>query len=195
MLCACVGSKAQTNMQAIQFIPKEFSDVESMFDTNERHSLTPFAPDFFCDMNIIRINAPQKIIVTAVDFSSKLIIPLCGFCSVSYKRIAKYWDQKGYLIHIKKVGEEEWFSGKIWKTRPNNEVIDPRDEVERKIKIEKAKNYTDDELDEGGAAVKSFNVDVLKFVQFVPESGIYEIYVSTVGLESNHMQIEIAIEK
>ncbi|MRT92832.1 hypothetical protein [Ancylomarina sp. 16SWW S1-10-2] len=147
-------SCAQTNMQAIQFIPKEFSDVESKFDTNERHSLTPFYPHFVSEFNDIMINTPQKIIVPEVDASSKLIIPLCGFCSVSFKRIAKYIKQVSYLIHIKKVEAEDWYCGEIWKTRVDNEVIDTEDEEERQIKIEKAKSYTDDELDEGGGLQK-----------------------------------------
>ncbi|MRT92833.1 hypothetical protein [Ancylomarina sp. 16SWW S1-10-2] len=189
-------SCAQTNMQAIQFIPKEFSDVESKFDTNERHSLTPFYPHFVSEFNDLAINVPQKIIIRAMDSSSKLIIPLCGFCSVSIKRAMKYAEQEAYLIHIKKVEAEDWFCGEIWKpARPYNMEEEPVNEEERQIEIEKAQSYTDDELDEGGGAAEAFNVDVLKFVQFVPEPGIYEIYVSTVGLESNHMQIEIAIEK
>ncbi|MRT92834.1 hypothetical protein [Ancylomarina sp. 16SWW S1-10-2] len=148
-------SCVQTNMQAIQFIPKEFSDIESKFDTNAEHSLTPFYPHFFCELNNIRINAPEKIIVTAMDSSSKLIIPLCGFCSLSIKRAMKYVDQEAYLIHIKKIEAEDWFCGEIRKpARPYNLEEEPVNEEERQIEIEKAKSYTDDELDEGGGLQK-----------------------------------------
>ena len=62
-------------------------------------------------------------------------------------------------------------------------------------KIKEARKYPLDELDEGDSGLSIFNYNVLDFVKIPVKPGIYEIYVTCVGLESNHAEVEIIFEK
>ena len=68
-------------------------------------------------------------------------------------------------------------------------------EKERLERIKQAQQYSDDELDDdrysSGSAI---NVDLMKSVDIQLESGVYEIYLSFCGLESNRARVEIIFE-
>jgi len=205
VLIQCGSSRAQSNMQAIQFIPKAFHDVKLGFDENTIHALTPHYPETDdVIINEIVINSPKKIIVDIKKDNYELIIPLCGYVDITRRRGLKFADYDEVLgeyaacnaifIHIKKTDEEEWFSGKVIDDDENVFLDDDeRDAEERQERIKEAQKYTLEELDSGSAG--PFNINALKYVNIPLISGFYEVYVSLSGLESNHMQVEIVFEK
>jgi hypothetical protein len=209
MLCACVGSKAQTNMQAIQFIPKEFHDVKLGYYEHTLHALIPYYPETDDVMwNEIAINAPRKIIFKLKNDDFTPILPLCGYFVITKGRFLKFADYDEELgkyapyntmvIHMKKVSEEDWFSGKIVDDYDGDFVEDPdaeKDEEKRLKEIMEAQTRTLEDLEDGSAGADAININVLKYVHIPLTSGVYEVYLSLSGLESNHMQVEIVIEK
>jgi hypothetical protein len=68
-------------------------------------------------------------------------------------------------------------------------------EKERQQRIEEAQKYSNAELDEGQASGNFFNLNLMDYVVMPFESGIYEIYLSFSGLESNRVKVEIVIRK
>ena len=166
---------------------------------SERHKLTPYYPDspsrYF--NNKIEINIPQKIIFRRPASEFTPIIPVCGAYVITRRRGAKYAHLSAKMLHIRKAGEETWHSGEII---PSEEGVIAlplnyeKWEKERLERIKQAQQYSDDELDEGNASGSAINVDLMEYVDIQLESGVYEIYLSFCGLESNRARVEIIFE-
>lgn len=196
-------------MQAIQFIPKEFQTVKLGYYEHTPHALIPYYPETDGVMkNEIAINAPHKIIFKPKSDDFTPIIPVCGYAVITRRRglkyadydevLGEYADHNTFKIHIKKATEEEWFNGEIIDDSGEIYEEDPDAEKyaeERLKEIKEAQKYTLEDLEDGQAGAGAFNVNVLRYVTIPLTSGIYEIYISALGLESNHVQVEIAIEK
>ena len=187
-------------MKNIEFIPEYFHQVK--LDDNHqsvRHKLTPYYPDspslYF--KNKIEINIPQKIILRRPASEFTPIIPVCGAYVITLRRASKYAHLSAEMLHIRKAGEETWHSGEIIPLEEgvialplNYEKL----EKERLERIKQAQQYSDDELDEGNASGSAINVDLMEYVDIQLESGVYEIYLSFCGLESNRARVEIIFE-
>jgi hypothetical protein len=106
------------------------------------------------------------------------------------------------MLHIRKVGSDIWHSGEI--TPPplvfGTPDYDPYEEEERKRiaeEVKRAQNYTEEELNAPGqrASGRSMSLNLMEYIDFPFEEGIYEIYLSFSGLESNRVKVEIIFEE
>jgi hypothetical protein len=156
---------------------------------------------------VLRINVPQKIILK-LDSCNVNILPICGCGKFYHRRSSYYHDSLNYVIYIRRFGDEKWLSGEViipeWEENetPVSFYIKETEEETRKAEREKqekdikdAKQYPLNRLDEGNSNLGIFNLNALDYISVPVTKGIYEVFVRRVGLESNHMQIEIAIEK
>ena len=183
----------------IEYIPKEFHDVKLGFYENKENICTPYFPGACSKIkNQIAINVPQKIICNKID----LIIPLCGVYMIPERRGLKYADLSTPIIHIRKIGEETWFQGEIVDLflENTNPYIPPDyyiEEEKRQQRIKDAQKYSDDELieKEGLSFGKAINVNLAEYINLSFQEGIYEVYVSKSGLESNHVKVEIIFKE
>ena len=182
-------------MNTIEFIPKEFHDVKlGLYECGE-NICTPRYPNFELKLfNQLFINIPQKVICNACD---SVIVPMCGAYVITSRRGLKYNHLSTPVIHVRKIEEEIWYSGEIVDTNLQFEYpsLPPnyhKEEEKRQQRIKEAQKYSDDELNEdpdaGGSAI---NVNIADYIKIPFEQGIYEVYVSMSGLESNRMRVEI----
>jgi hypothetical protein len=115
------------------------------------------------------------------------------------RRGLKYAHLSTPTIHVRKMGEETWYSGEIVEIYsgtlehpdlPHNYY---EEEAKRQQRIKEAQKYTDEELDEniGQSSGSAININIVNLVNISFEQGIYEIYVSMFGLESNRVKVEI----
>ena len=186
-------------MKNIEFIPEYFHQVKLGDNQSKENKLTPHYPDFELYLNNkIEINIPQKIILRRPASEFTPIIPVCGAYMITRRRGLKYGHLSAKMLHIRKAGEETWHSGEII---PLEEELTPlplnneKWEKERLERIKQAQQYSDDELDDdlysSGSAI---NIDLMESVDIQLESGVYEIYLSFCGLESNRARVEIIFE-
>ena len=188
----CQTNKKEVKM--IEYIPKEFHTVKLGFHESSENVCTPYFPQTYLKIdNQIVINVPQKVISNHQD---SLMIPLCGVYKISERRGLKYEHLSTPIIHVRKIEEETWQTGKIIdqnsgfsSERPESE----EEESKRQQAIKEAQKYSDDELNEktGYAFGKAINVSIVRYVHIPFEQGIYEVFVSMFGLESNRVQVEI----
>lgn len=199
---SCQNKKNLIRMP-IQYIPKEFHDVELGYYESMDNICTPRdeskPTEYFT--NKIFINIPQKIIYNFDKSDFKAIIPVCGVYSITDRRAYKYAHLSAEMFHIRKVDDENWYLG---------EIIDPvllsgdmivhspfyyKQMEEKEKKIIEAQKYSDEELDDADyASGETFNLNLMEYVDIPLESGIYEIYYSLLGLDSNHVFVEIIFE-
>ena len=196
------SNKKYQNMQNIEFIPKEFNDVKLGLYETYKNPCSPGYPRDITDIlwNKIVINAPQKIICTINDDTFIPVIPICGAHIVTDRRGFKYHDLGASIFHIRKIGNENWFTGVIIDKDLEYEfpALPPDYEEEQREwerNIAEAKKYTDEELEEGQASGGFLNVNLMEYVKMPFEQGIYEIYLSFSGLESNHVKVEIIFKE
>ncbi len=187
-------------MQSIYFYPIEFNDVKLGIDEKEIHPLIPNYPNpDEVLLNQIAINAPQKIIFSSEKIDLELCIPVCGYYLITSRRILKYANQDKLLVHIKKDSDQEWIEGEIVDQPINEHPAAPpwadKQEEEKRKRILEAQKYSDEELNQGQASEDVINVNVMNYVKISLEKGVYEIYLSKSGLESNHVKVEIVFEK
>jgi hypothetical protein len=181
---SCQSNKNLTNMQAIQFIPKEFQNIKVGLSENEINECTPKNYETIWDE--IVINAPTKIIIASIDI--KPIIPICGYSVITDKTSTINSDRAGLFVNIFNVNADEKiiFSGLIAESDSNiNEHPDPNPFI----------SDNNQEYDEYAAVGEAINIDVMKYIDFPVATGTYEIFFSSFGLESNHVQVEIVFEK
>jgi hypothetical protein len=198
---------SQTNkkiieMDPIEFIPKEFHNVVLGFTESSENVCTPFFPKYYLKLsNQVAVNIPQKIICNEVG--SCPIIPLCGASMIRERQELKYAHLSTPTIHVRKMGEEAWHSGEIVELDSGvnqHPALPPNyyeEEAERQQRIKEAQKYSDDELNEdvGQSSGSAFNVNLVDYITIPFEQGIYEVYVSRCGLESNRVKVEILINK
>jgi hypothetical protein len=201
-LVSCQTKKNITKMDTIEFIPQEFHSVELGLYKSGENICTPYYPDFSSKIpiNQLVINIPQKIICHSD--SNTLVIPLCGAYVITERRGLKYAHLSTPIIHVRKVGEETWYSGELVDPNLRNEYPDLppnyyEEEAKRQQRIKEAQKYTDAELDEnvGQSHGSAININIVDFVNISFEEGAYEVYLSKSGLESNRVKVEIVYGK
>ena len=182
----------------VEFIPKKFNKVELGFNQSEENACTPQFPKSLTAKSQIMINMPKKIICKDLD---SLIIPLCGMSEISQRRGLKYANSPDNVIHLRKIGEETWYQGKIVNLKPRSPLKPPYNqekEERRQQRIVEAQKYSDEELDEqdGIYIGEVINVDIVPYFNEISfQEGVYEIYLVTSGLESNRVKVEIVLKK
>jgi hypothetical protein len=185
-------------MNSIKFIPKEFNEVNLGYFEGGSTLCTPAGTDFLWSQ--IVINVPRKIICSISDITTFTpVIPVCGRYVITQLRILRYIHLTR-MFHIKKIGTEIWKSGEIVAPFLDNEILPPDHEEmerERQTRIKEAQNLTDEEIDRrGGQAVgRLINLNLMEYVDIPFEPGIYEIYMSFRGLESNRATVEIIFKE
>ncbi len=202
-MMSCTTNKL-TNMKGIEFIPKEFNNVELGYNETSKNPCSPGYPRDVTDVlwNEIVINAPRKIICTNSGDTLIPVIPICGAYVTTSRRDFKYYDLGTWIFHIRKINEGTWFTGEIVYVDeslryefpalpPNHE----KEEREMERRIAEAQKYSDEELEEGQASGDYFNENLMDYVEIPFEPGIYEIYLSFSGLESNRVKVEIIFKE
>ena len=187
-------------MRNIYFIPEKFNDIKLGYSVRSMNPCSPGYPDRLFEINIIKINTPEKVIYKLNKEESAFIIPLCILSSTSIKRIYKYNHLSDRLIHVRKMDNDSFiYTGQIYnnaircghiETDPLHEEL----EKEKQIKVEEAQAYSDDELDSEPAAGGYRSVNLMDYVDMPFLPGKYEVWVTCYGLESNHTIVEIIIE-
>jgi hypothetical protein len=192
---SCQTIKTTTEMSTIEFFPREFQHVVLGHYESGENIFTPNYPDYHLKMrNQIAINMPQKVICSDSNF---LVIPLCGAHVITGRRGLKYAHLSTPVIHVRKIGEETEYLGDMIDTNLEFEYPDfppnyAEEEEKRQQEIAEAQNYSDNELDEGKEAYGSaINVNIVDYLNMSFQQGIYEIYLSMYGLESNRVRVEI----
>ena len=190
-------------MIEIEYIPKEFHDVKMGVHENNENECTPYFPDSYIKVsNQIAVSVPRKIICKNVD--SCPVIPLCGVYRFPERRGLKYANLLTAVIHIRKIQEVTWNSGEIMDKNSRSDSSDPFSPnydkeyaTKKQQEIANAQKYSDDELEEDGGRfyVGVFNVNIVEYVNIPFGEGIYEVFVSKSGLESNRTRVEIVFEK
>ena len=198
-----IPSNCQTNkietMKNVKFIPKEFNDIKLGFRESIQNVCSPQFSGLI-PVNSITINSPQKIICKNNKNVYVPIIPVCVVYDVSLRRGLKYYHLNVELLHIRRIGDEKIYTGEIFEKGLENEYPDyPSgyyEELERiEADVKEAQKYSDDDLDSGQSSGGYMNIDLLEYVDVPLQSGLYEIYLSFSGLESNHVQVEIVFEE
>jgi hypothetical protein len=187
-------------MDTIKFIPKEFNNVKLGFYETSKNPCSPGYPLNASDFlwNEIVINVPEKIICNVSDSAFVPVIPICGAYIIGEKRSYKYVDLWANVLHIKSEGDNVWYTGEIIEPNLEYEYPEPypgeeEDKRRTEEEVKKAQKYSDEEIDkkEGQGAGGFFNVNLLDYIKLPFKTGIYEIFMSTCGLESNRVKVEI----
>ena len=196
---SCQTVKKTKNMKNIEFIPQEFNIVKlGFYETSETVSFLQFSEGI--PMNTITISTPQKIICNTNDKYFVPVIPVCAVYIVSLKRGLKYSYLSAKMLHIRNIYEETIYSGEI--VDKNMEYEHPiyppnyeEEEKERLARVEEAQKYSDEELDMPGLFEGNFiNVNLMDYMDIPFQTGVYEIYLSFSGLESNRVEVEIVFK-
>ncbi len=198
---SCTNKKT-TGMKPIEFIPKEFNDVKLGFNETLEN---PCSPGYPLDItgflwNKIVINTPRKIICRIGNDTLIPVIPVCGAYIITGRRESKYYDLGAWTFHIRKINDKNWFTGEIVdkSENPGIPALPPNyQEEQRELEKERieAQSYSEEELEEGQASGGFFNENLMDYVEIPFEPGVYEIYFSTSGLESNRVKVEIVFEE
>ena len=200
---SCGQTTNKNDMKTIEFIPKKFNDVKLGLYETYKNPCSPGYPRDITDRlwNKIVINAPRKIIYTINNEMDTLIpiIPVCGAHIVTDRRGLKYNDLGASIFHIRKINDENWFTGRIIDKDLQYEfpALPPDYEEEQRElerEIAEAQKYADEELEEGQASGGFLNVNLMEYVDMPFEPGKYEIYLSFSGLESNRVFVEIIFQ-
>jgi len=184
----------------IEYNPKEFHEVKLGYFEQGENSCTPYYPDTWAVKNQVAINSPKTI--TYIDEDNCTTIPLCGIYMIPERRGLKYAHLSTPIIHVKKENEETWQTGEIIDPKKKSNFSTERpeseeEEAKRQQAIKDAQKYSDDQLypKEGSSSGSTFNVNLVEYINMLFEAGIYELYVSMFGLESNRVKVEIIIKE
>lgn len=199
---SCQTTKTTKNMKAIEFIPQKFHDVKLGYYETSKNECSPGYPLNASDFlwSEIAINVPDRIICNVLDSTFAPIIPICGAYIISQKRGLKYAHLSDKVLHIKI--DNTWHSSVI--VDPDLQYEHPalppnyeEEEIKRQQRIKEVQKYSDEEIDKkGGQGFGGFfNVNLLDYIKFPLESGVYEIFMSTCGLESNRVKVEIVFNE
>lgn len=206
-------SQEKISMKKYQFIPKQFEEVSYNYRNNNLNLLTPFYNEIKKSQDIppvIRINAPVKVIYNEMLLNNLIptVLPICGCGMFFERRGLYYYPNNNYYIHIKPPKKNEWIVGEVvipeyeegelpisLYEEETEEQTKSKEATEFDLKIKEVKQYSLNELDQGlSSSLDIFNYNVLDFMKLQMISGVYEIYVTCIGLESNHVKIEVVVE-
>jgi hypothetical protein len=191
--CKIVKIKNNKNMNTIKFIPATFENIDFESVRTEMCPCSPNFPHEINEVNILKINVPEKIFFHSLD---EKIIPVCIAYSISILRDLKYHNYSKEIFHIKPENGKIAYSGEFFDKRAAHKTpyipIDTS-EYERQ-RINDAQKLSDAELDEGAYSRGYLNVNALDYVPIPIKSGKYEVWVTYYGLESNHVFVEIFME-
>ncbi|MCA1744528.1 MAG: hypothetical protein LC643_02220 [Bacteroidales bacterium] len=205
----------------IRFIPETFNDLELGYSSGSHSPCSPLYPDKATRRltNEALINAPEKIILPSsisldsiqrsganIDYiygvaatTLQPVIPVCIARVATSRRGLKYAHLSDEIFYIRKMGSEYWYSGKVYdETLTGMEIPSPGREEwekERKKQIAEAQHYPDDSLNEGSGSGDYRNLNLMLYVDMPFEPGVYELYYSVLGFESNRVQVEIVFDK
>lgn len=203
--CQTLQQNSSMKKQEIRFIPETFNQIELGYLSNSQTPCSPMYPNDATDdlWNEIIIKAPEKIMIpnTCLKTGIKPTLPVCVAMVITARRGYKHAQLSDEVLHIRNTESNKWITGQIFdETLLDGNPIVPspvEDDWEKELqkRIKDAQKYTEDELDEGRASGTYRNIDLLKYVDISLEQGIYEIYFSTKGLESNKVQVEIVFEE
>ena len=189
------------NMNTIEFIPKEFNDIQLGYNEDSETLCSQGYPNGLLQLNrnTIVVNAPQKIICNVSDSTFVPIIPICIAFKITERRELKYTHLSAKMAYIKKVNEGTEFFGEVYNKNMDNEYPAPLsypEEVqkERIRKTKEVQTLSDEELEDGQASGGFLNVNLMEYVDMPFEQGKYEIYLSFSGLESNRVKVEIVFK-
>ena len=192
------NNQNNTMMKNIEFIPQEFNDVKLGYYETIKNPCSPGYPQNASDFlwNAIAINVPEKIICYVNDSTFLPVIPVCIAYVIGEKRGLKYAHLSTPVIHARKIDEEIGYSGEMIKPNSFTPALPPnyrKDEKERQQRIKKAQKYSEEEIDkkEGQGSGGFKNENLMDYVKMSFVQGIYEIYLSFCGLESNRVKVEI----
>lgn len=197
------AQKKQIKMHTI-YSPREFSEIELGPDKDGRNKMTPVV-DLHLRKPQLNINIPDKIRFIDVDtcvhiIDSSFSLPVCGESLVTRKRLCYFGEQLNPTLHISIVDDEKWYRSE-YDEKPilDDLIIDHEEEdmLEFKNEMIEAKKSGIDEIDiwEGTLNSTGFNLNLFEVIKNMPiKSGLYEVYVTQYGLESNHEKVELIFE-
>jgi len=206
--CQTLKQDSVMPIPTIRFIPETFNDLELGNFKGGHNPCSPMYPDEATRYltNEALINVPEKIILpSSVPLESiKPIIPVCAAAVYTARRGAKYAHLSEEIFYIRKTDSEHWFKGKVYYEAwdegdipgplPDEEVMEKK-RKEREKEIAQAQQYSDDELNEGTGSGEYRNLNLMQYVDMPFEPGVYELYYSALGIESNRVQVEIVFEE
>lgn len=184
-------------MKNISFVPKEFNDIKLGYYETKKTNCSPIFLNEMRTINSITIAVPQEIICNLNNEKFDPVIPVCVIYSISLRRGLKYSNLSAKSLHIRKLDDETIHMGEIVDKDMQYEYPEPdpyenEKEKERMIRVEEAQRYSDEELEQPGlAAVNYMNINLMEYIDIPFEPGKYEVYLSFLGLESNHAIVEI----
>jgi|GEM_PF-6743169 len=195
-------------LPAIRFIPESFNDLELGHFHDGRNPCSPMYPKRATSylLNELLINVPEKVILpsTVPLDHIKPIIPVCIARVASARRGYKYAHLSDEIFFIRKADSDEWYQGKVYYEEwDEGEIPGPsptpeqmeKEQKELEAKIAEAQQYSDDELNVGNYSGNYRNLNLMQYVDMPFEPGVYEIYYSVLGLESNRVKVEIVFEE
>ncbi|WP_455623831.1 hypothetical protein [Parabacteroides sp.] len=197
--CSCI-SKKNKEMSNIEFVPAEFQKVNVNFSEEENECSPYYGSDSY-RINILEINAPEKILIKDLDVAGDTVFfPVCIFSSVSDLRALKFENDKMW-VYIKDkdaAGAETILSGLVYEKEVSpDDVLLPswQDEIERQHKkdVAEAIKLTDKELDNSPYSPERLTINLLDYVDFPVQSGKYEVWVTYCNLKSDKRVVEIII--
>lgn len=188
-------------MNTIEFIPAEFHKVDINYN-REQNDCSPCFDDRPNDINVIRINVPEKIILREYDIrKERPVFPVCIFSTVSYLRTLKYGESgrlELYVLNMEDDHEKNVLSGPVYNAdKFPDEFLPPpfQNEIDkrRKQKVAEALKLTDEELDDSEYYPEFLNINLSEYIDFPFEPGRYEVWMSYYGLESDRKPVEIIV--
>ena len=206
--CQTLKQVSAMPLPAIRFIPESFNDLELGHFHDGRNPCSPMYPKRATSylLNELLINVPEKVILpsTVPLDHIKPIIPVCIARVASARRGYKYAHLSDEIFFIRKADSDEWYQGKVYYEEwDEGEIPGPsptpeqmeKEQKELEAKIAEAQQYSDDELNVGNYSGNYRNLNLMQYVDMPFEPGVYEIYYSVLGLESNRVQVEIVFEE
>lgn len=187
-------------MKNIRFVPKEFNGIDLGYSKTLITPCSPGYPSGDIALNSLMINVPEQIVYDIDSTDVIPILPACTADNISFRRANKYYNDD-MTFHVKMMGEEKVYSGKIFDEEDDGNRVPLPPEVQEQMKkdrdqwIKEAQTYRDDELNEGQSSRVFMNLNIMNYVNIPFLPGRYEIWYSCSGLESNHCYFEIVAEK
>ena len=189
----------------IRFIPATFNDLELGYLSNSLKPCSPLYPERAIShlRNEVLINAPEKIVISSslrLD-SLQPVIPVCIAFVITEYFGYKYAHLIDEEFHIRKMDSGKSYTGILYDESlldGSPLAPDPTQEEwgkEREMRVVQAQSYSNDELNGGQASSTYRNLNLMQYVDMPFEPGVYEIYYTLKGLESNRVQVEIVFEE
>ena len=203
--CQTLKQDSAMPVSTIQFIPETFNDLELGFLSSDFNPCSPMYPESAISQlrNELRINAPKRIIYNLKKSGDTVrpVIPVCLASVITLRRTYKYPNLSEEVLFIRRTDSDSWFSGKVFDEtlEDGTPIVQPpwqqEMEEEKQKRIEEAQSYSEEELDEGQAGGEYRNLNLMQYVDMPFKPGVYEIYYTLKGLESNRVQVEIVFEE